>query len=167
MDAPSPELQQDELSIVQGERTWRVRGWKKNLSPESMRVNLQVRREGEHSGYHVDTLDFYAARSRAAYIKQASVELGLPDDTIKRDLGCVLLKLETLQDELIRSQSQAKAKQITLTAEQEKAALHLLQAPDLITRIVDDMARCGVVGEANNLLAGYLAAVSPANSIHR
>jgi len=146
MDAPSPELQQDELSIVQGERTWRVRGWKKNLSPEAMRVNLQVRREGEHSGYHVDTLDLYAARSRAAYIKQASVELGLPDDTIKRDLGCVLLKLETLQDELIRSQSQAKSKQITLTAEQEKAALHLLQAPDLITKIVDDMARCGVVG---------------------
>ena len=158
---PSPELQQDELSIVQGElgcqRQWRVRGWKKNLSPEAMRVNLQVRRD---SSYHVDTLDLYAARSRAAYVKQASVELGLPDDTIKRDLGCVLLKLETLQDELIRSQSQAKSKQITLTAEQEKAALHLLQAPDLVSRIVDDMARCGVVGEANNLLAGYLAAVS-------
>ena len=161
MDAPSPELQQGELSIVQGEpgcqRHWRVRGWKKNLSSESMRVNLQVRRD---SSYHVDTLDLYAARSRAAYIKQASVELGLPDETVKRDLGFVLLKLETLQDELIRSQNQAKSKQITLTAEQEKAALHLLQAPDLITRIVDDMARCGVVGEANNLLAGYLAAVS-------
>ena len=93
-----------------------------------MRVNLQVRRD---SGYHVDTLDLYAARSRAAYIKQASVELGLPVlmKRLKRDLGFVLLKLETLQDELIRSQSQAKAKQITLTAEQEKAALHLLQAP--------------------------------------
>ena len=76
-------------------------------------------------------------------------------------MGYVLLKLETLQDELIRSQSQSKTKQITLTAEQEKAALHLLQAPDLVSRIVDDMARCGVVGEANNnLLAGYLAAVS-------
>jgi DNA primase len=156
-ELPSPELQQDELNIVQGERAWRVRGWKKNLSPESMRVNLQVRRE---SNYHVDTLDLYAARSRAAYIKQASVELGLPDETIKRDLGFVLLKLETLQDELIRSHSQPKNKTILLTAEQEKAALTLLQAPDLVARIVDDMARCGVVGEANNLLAGYLAAVS-------
>jgi len=156
-ELPSPELQQDELNIVQGERTWRVRGWKKNLSPESMRVNLQVRRD---SSYHVDTLDLYAARSRAAYIKQASVELGLPDETVKRDLGFVLLKLETLQDELIRSHSQPKNKTILLTAEQEKAALTLLQAPDLVARIVDDMARCGVVGEANNLLAGYLAAVS-------
>jgi DNA primase catalytic core len=163
-ELPSAELQQDELSIGQGEagcqRHWRVRGWQKNRSPESMRVNLQVRREGEHSGYHVDTLDLYAARSRAAYIKQAAVELGLPDETVKRDLGCVLLKLETLQDELIRSQSQPKSKQITLTAEQEKAALTLLQSPDLIQQIVNDMARCGVVGEASNLLAGYLAAVS-------
>ena len=46
-----------------------------------MRVNLQVRRTGEGRGYHVDTLDVYAARSRAAYIKQASVELGLADET--------------------------------------------------------------------------------------
>lgn len=163
-ELPFAELQQDELSIGQGEpgcqRHWRVRGWQKNRSPESMRVNLQVRREGEHSGYHVDTLDLYAARSRAAYIKQAAVELGLPDETVKRDLGCVLLKLETLQDELIRSHSQPKNKQIILTAEQEKAALNLLQAPDLVSRLVADMARCGVVGEASNLLAGYLAAVS-------
>lgn len=161
-ELPLPEQQPDELNLVQGEpthpRQWRIRGWKKNLSPESMRVNLQVRRE--HNGYHVDTLDLYAARSRAAYIKQAAIELGVPDDTIKRDLGFVLLKLETLQDELIRSHSQPKNKQITLSAEQEKAALNLLQAPDLITKIVADMARCGVVGEANNLLAGYLAAVS-------
>ena len=49
---------------------------------------------------------------------------------------------------------------VTLTAEQEAAALKLLQAPDLITRLVADMERCGVVGEANNLVAGYLAAVS-------
>lgn len=160
IEVPSTELQQDELQIIQGERTWRVRGWKKNTSPESMRVNLQVRRTGEHSSYHVDTLDLYAARSRAAYIKQASVELGLPDETIKRDIGFVLLKLETLQDELIRSQSQSTVKQITLTAEQEKAALNLLQAPDLVNRLVADMERCGVVGEANNLLAGYLAAIS-------
>lgn len=163
-ETPSPELQQDELRIVQGEaesqRHWRIRGWKKNLLPESMRVNLQVRREGEHSGYHIDTLDLYAARSRAAYIRQAAVELGLPEETVKRDAGMVLLKLETLQDELIRSQSQPKNKQITLTAEQEKRALGLLKSPELISRIVADMERCGVVGEANNLLAGYLAAVS-------
>lgn len=154
------ELDSDELTMVQDERHWRIRGWKKNTSPEAMRVNLQVRRAGEHSAYHVDTLDLYAARSRAVYIKQAAVELALPDSLIKHDIGMLLLRLETLQDELIRSTTQVKSQPLTLTAEQEAAALKLLQAPDLITRLVADMERCGVVGEANNLLAGYLAAVS-------
>ncbi|MBC7513497.1 MAG: toprim domain-containing protein, partial [Herminiimonas sp.] len=150
-----------ELVITFADRHWRVRGWAKNLSPEQMRVNLQVRREGgEVDTYHVDTLDLYAARARAAYIKQAAIELGVPDETVKRDLGQVLLKLETLQDDAIGHNAQPKSKTPILSADDERAALELLQAPDLIGRIVADMERCGVVGEANNLLAGYLAAVS-------
>ena len=150
----------DELLIVQGDRQWRIRGWKKNLSPEQMRVNLQVRRIEDAGGYHVDTLDLYAARARAAYIRQAAIELGLPDDAIKRDIGHVLMKLEMLQDEWITQNRKPKSAAPVLSAEDEKAALELLQAPDLIGRIVADMERCGVVGESNNLLAGYLAAVS-------
>jgi hypothetical protein len=149
-----------------------VRGWQKNLSAEQMRVNLQVRRaangraandkaaDGGSGAYHMDTLDMYAARARAAYIKQAAVELGLPDEEIKRDMGQILLKLETLQDELIRSRGKPKVQVYAMSAADESAALALLQAPDLVGRIVADMAACGVVGEANNLLAGYLAAVS-------
>ena len=166
-DAPAPlEAASDELLVAQGDRHWRVRGWKKNLSPEQMRVNLQVRRgaaEGGDGGlehYHVDTLDLYAARSRAAYIKQAAIELGLPDEVVKRDMGHVLLQLETLQDEAIRDSAAPRNKTPVLSAEEESAALELLRAPDLLARIVADMERCGVVGEANNLLAGYLAAVS-------
>ena len=166
-DVPAPPVvADDELLITQGERHWRVRGWKKNLSPEQMRVNLQVRREvaddgdGVLEGYHVDTLDLYAARARAAYIKQAAIELGLADEVVKRDMGHVLLRLETLQDDLIRDSSAPKSKVPVLTFEEEAAALALLRAPDLVSRIVADMERCGVVGESNNLLAGYLAAVS-------
>ncbi|NHZ93969.1 toprim domain-containing protein, partial [Massilia sp. CCM 8733] len=160
--APPPATD-DELLITQGDRHWRVRGWKKNLSPEQMRVNLQVRRsaaDGALESYHVDTLDLYAARARAAYIRQASIELGLLDDVVKRDMGHVLLQLETLQDEAIRASVQPKNKVPPLSADEEAAALALLKSPDLVARIVLDMERCGVVGEANNLLAGYLAAIS-------
>jgi hypothetical protein len=154
----------DELLLDQGDRQWRIRGWKKNLSPEQMRVNLQVRRmmDGgeEAQGYHVDTLDLYAARARAAYIRQAAIELGLPDETIKRDIGHVLMKLETLQDDLIAQHARPQATMPVMSAEDECAALELLKAPDLMRRIAADMERCGVVGEAENLLAGYLAAVS-------
>jgi DNA primase len=163
---PAVESAGDELLMTQGERHWRVRGWRKNQSPEQMRVNLQVRREAVDArgdamdSYHVDTLDLYSARARAAYVKQAAIELGLADDLVKRDMGHVLLRLETLQDEAIRDGAQPKSKAPTLTPEEEAAALELLRSPDLVARVVADMERCGVVGEANNLLAGYLAAVS-------
>lgn len=146
-----------EVLLTFGERRWRIRGWQKNLGPDQMRVNVQVRND---AGYHVDTLDVYSAKQRQAFIKQAAAELGSADDTLKRDLGRVLLKLETLQDDAIRQALAPKDTAPSLDAAQQRAALELLQAPDLIDRIVGDVARCGIVGESANLLAGYLAAVS-------
>jgi len=146
-----------ELLLSFGERHWRIRGWQKNLGPDQMRVNVQVRNE---TGYHVDTLDVYSARQRQGFIKQGAAELSAQEDTIKRDLGRVLLKLESLQDSAIQQALAPKDAAPSLDAAQQQAALALLQAPDLVERIVADMGRCGIVGESNNLLAGYLAAVS-------
>jgi DNA primase len=150
-----------ELLFTFGERTWRIRGWQKNLGPEQMRVNAQVRRTGVDGAYHVDTLDAYSAKARGLFLKAAAVELGAQEETLKRDLGRVLLKLEALQDEAIRATLAPKEKQaVELDALEHAAALDWLKAPDLVARLEADMGRCGVVGEAANLLAGYLAAVS-------
>ncbi|WP_207005678.1 CHC2 zinc finger domain-containing protein [Trinickia mobilis] len=149
-----------ELLFTFGERAWRIRGWQKNLGPEQMRVNAQVRRQGVDSAYHVDTLDVYSAKARGLYLKAAAIELGSQEDTLKRDLGRILLKLETLQDEAIRQTLAPKETEIRLDALEHAAALDWLKSPELIARLEADMARCGVVGERTNLLAGYLAAVS-------
>ena len=146
-----------ELLLAFGERHWRIRGWQKNLGPDQMRVNVQVRNE---NGYHVDTLDVYSAKQRAAFIRQAAAELGSQDDTVKRDLGRVLLKLETLQDEAITAALAPKDAAPSIDEVQQRNAMDLLKSPDLVGRIVSDMDRCGIVGESANLLAGYLAAVS-------
>jgi len=153
-DAPG-----DELHLHLGACQWRVRGWRKNTSPEQMRVNLQVHHDAE-GGYHVDTLDLYQAKARMVFLRQASVELGLPEDALKRDLGSLLLKLEMLQDEALRAAQAPKVTAPVLSAGEEREALALLRAPDLAARIVADLQACGVVGEATNLLAGYLAATS-------
>ena len=153
----------DELHIEQGGCQWRVRGWRKNLSPEQMRVNVQVRRvslDGSPAGYHMDTLDLYSAKGRASFIRQAAIELGLSDESVKRDLGHVLLRLETLQDEAIRVTKAPKQTAVVLGAQDEADALALLRDSDLCERIAADLQACGVVGERTNLLAGYLAAVS-------
>lgn len=158
---------QGDLLLAVADRRWRVRGWKKNLGPEQMRVNVQVRREvaedhapGREAAYYVDSFDLYAAKARYSYLKQASIELGVPEEIIKRDLGKLLLKLEGLQEAAIQAALAPKNPTPTLSAEDELAALNLLRAPNLIERIEADLTRCGVVGESYNLLAGYLAAVS-------
>ncbi len=149
-----------ELAFVFGERAWRIRGWQKNLGPDQMRVNAQVRRQGVDGAYHVDTLDVYSAKARGLYLKAAAVELGSQEETLKRDLGRILLKLESLQDEAIQQTLAPKELGVQLDAVEHAAALDWLKAPDLIARLEADMSRCGVVGETTNLLAGYLAAVS-------
>lgn len=157
--APAPLELPDEVQLEPGTCAWRVRGWKKNTTPEAMRVNVQVR--ANEGGYFVDTLDLYAARSRAAFIKQASIELGLGEDVVKRELGAVLLKLEGLQDELMaQARKPATPAAPILSAEEEDQALQLLRAPNLMQRIVTDLHALGVVGEDMNLMAAYLAAVS-------
>lgn len=160
---PAPELpvavSEQEVVIAAGDRRYRVRGLGKNLSYDVLRVNLLASR-GE-VGFHVDTLDLYSARQRAAYIKQAAVELGVEPGVVKADLGRVLLKLEELQDEQIqRALAPAEPAGVKLTPAEEEEALALLRDPALLDRVLDDFERCGVVGEEVNKLTGYLAAVS-------
>ena len=157
------EVSDEEIVITLGERRYRVRGLAKNLSYESLRVNVLVCRPapaGAGELLHVDTFDLYSHRHRAAFVKQAALELALKEDIVKKDLGAVLLKLEALQDERIKKTLEPKVKTVTLSTEDERAALALLKEPKLLDRVLADFDACGVVGEHTNKLAGYLAAVS-------
>lgn len=151
------EIKEDEIIFTFGDRRYRVRGLPKNLSPETLKINLLVSL-GE--AYYVDTLDLYSARSRNQYLLSAAQELAVQGDLIKHDLGRILLKLEALQDERIRAATTSANATPAMTDAEREAALALLRAPDLLDRIVADFDACGLVGERTNKLLGYLAAVS-------
>ena len=153
----SAEVKPQEIIIPQENRRWRIRGLARNTTYEIMKVNVQV---SMNDNFHVDTLDLYAARHRAAYIKQAAAELEVDEDTIKKELGKVLLKLEDLQDEMIKQTLEPKKKEVVMSEKEKQEALELLKDPRLLERILQDFERCGVVGEETNKLVGYLAAVS-------
>jgi DNA primase catalytic core len=159
--APSAQLHADvtaeQIILTLGDRRYRIRGLQKNTSYERLHVNLFVAK-GE--AFFIDTLDLYAAKARAGYLKQAAIELSLSVDVLKRDLGQVLLKLEELHDQHIRQTLEPKRKEVTLSDAERTAALELLTDPHLLDRILADFQRCGVVGEETNKLVGYLAAVS-------
>jgi DNA primase catalytic core len=151
-----------DLILQYGDRRYRVRGWNKPLNPEALKVNVMVSsvdaaRQGR---FHVDSLDLYQAKMRAAYVKQAGMELGEAEDVLKHDLGRVLQKLEALQLEKIHA-ALNKADHTPVMDELQRAdALALLKDPYLMARILADFDALGVVGEETNKLVGYLAAVS-------
>jgi DNA primase catalytic core len=156
------EMRGEDIFLMQGDRRYRVRGLNKNMSYELLKVNVLVSGttpRGE-SAFHVDTLDLYSARQRGVFMKQASEELGIKEDVIRRDLGRVLLKLEEMQDEQIKATLAPKEEAVTLTDDERAEAMELLRDPRLLERIVEDFARCGVVGEETNKLVGYLGVVS-------
>lgn len=156
VDIPT-EQSDSELVLSFGTRRYRIRGWKKPLNPEALKVNLLVSKDER---FHVDSFDLYQAKARAAFVKQAGIELGEAEDVLKHDLGRVLLKLEELQADHLNAALTKKDDTPTLTDAEQKDALELLTSPDLLKRILVDFDACGVVGEETNKLVAYLAAVS-------
>ena len=70
------EIKGEEVLLTEGDRRYRVRGLRKNMSYELLKVNVLVgRTDGREDGFHVDTLDLYSARQRTVFAKQAADEL--------------------------------------------------------------------------------------------
>ena len=155
-DIPA-QVSDDEVVMSFGDRRYRIRGLAKNLSYETLKVNVLVSRE---EAYYVDTFDLYAARARSQYLLHAAKEIAVREEIVKVDLGRVLLKLEALQDARIKAALKIEPEAPRLSEAERADALALLQSPDLLERILHDFAACGIVGEATNKLVGYLAATS-------
>ena len=151
------EIRDNEIIVPIGNRSYRVRGLEKNLAFDVLKVNVLVRKNEQ---FYIDTFDIYAARQRSIFIKEAARELMLDEDTIKRDLGKLLLKLEELQDKTIADAQAIKQEKIEITDSDKAAALELLKSENLLDRILLDFDACGVVGERTNKLVGYLATTS-------
>ncbi|MHB8744732.1 MAG: CHC2 zinc finger domain-containing protein, partial [Sulfuricaulis sp.] len=157
-DMPT-EVSNGEVLITLGDRRYRVRGLNKNLALDVvLKVNVMI---SCNDAFHVDTFDLYAPRAKHAFIVQAAVELAVKEDVIRHDLGRVLRKLESLQEQNVQQTLTPKQDATTTLNESERSdALALLKEPKLLERILADFARCGVVGEESNKLIGYLAATS-------
>ena len=150
-----------ELRMDVGGRRWRVRGLEHVTRVDALRVNVAVFADDEHLGelFHLDTLDLYTARARASFVHAAAGEVRVSEAVIRRDLGRLLVACEQHLADAATASAPEPA-QVVLTDAEEAAALDLLRDPGLAERIVADVERVGVVGEATNVLVAYLAAVS-------
>ena len=153
---PMKKIGEDWETVLE-DRTYRIRGMKKNLAYDTLRVHLRVMRGDK---FFMDQIELYQARQRTGFIHQASQEIGVSEEVVKSDLGRILLALEELQDRQIKGILQIEKPQEKMSEKEREEALGFLRDKNLVPRIVEDFHSCGLVGEDTNCLVGYLAALS-------
>jgi len=142
------------LIFTYGLRTYHVLGLERGK--RKLRATVRV----EHGGkLHVDTLDFYSARSRRMLAQDLVRVFEEQAETIEADITRLLTACEEAP---IRTSDDDSAEPVphVLTYEETKAAEAFGRREDLIERILADFEACGLVGEEANKLLSYLAAVS-------
>lgn len=106
--------------------------------------------------FHVDTVDFYSARSRAFLVKGLCDLFGETEEIIVRDLERFMEHCEGWQEP---ETAEASAAPEMLESDKE-AALAFLKNPDMFAEILADFETLGYTGEEMNKLLCYLASVS-------
>jgi DNA primase catalytic core len=151
------EREGEHWSVTIGDRRYRISGLEKNAGFDSLKITLRLWFDNL---FHLDSLDLCADAQRRKFIERAAAETTLDSELIKRDLGKLLLVIERIQEDRLRDEAQTATRNVEITPEERRAADELLRSPDLIERIGRDFESCGVVGEENNRLVGYLACTS-------
>ena len=158
IDDVQVERSETEVTLTIESRRWRIRSLERNTTIGVLKVNVMVFND-RNDRFHVDTLDLYHARSRRVFLKEAGEEIAVNEHELRSDLGRVLLKLEQLQQDLLKK-GKPTAPKVEITDVERSEAMGLLKDERLLDRILDDFDACGIVGERIGKLTGYLAATS-------
>jgi DNA primase len=135
-------------------RRYEVRGLSKNNGKLKATVK-GILYDKSKKRLHVDTVDFYSARSRNFLIKGLCDLFGADESTIAEDVERLLELAEDYQ-----KPEQAQDGKKEMTARDKKAALAFLKNPDMFDEILTDFETLGYTGEEMNKLLCYIAAIS-------
>jgi hypothetical protein len=144
----------DALMLTRDAITYRARVYPPLLG--RLRATVKATRDGV---CHVDTIDFYASRSRTEFARRAAKGLGVDADSVERDLLALLVEAEQLP-EAETPASPASGTPPTMTEAERAEALAFLRRPDLLEQVARDIDALGFVGEATNTRLLYLVAIS-------
>ena len=133
--------------------SYRLLGVKKAFV-SSLRVNIKAEKDGVR---FLDNADLNSYRSRSTLSQQLSRLFDIPEQRIENDLLAIVDWLEAERDRDLEEEEPTTREQ---TPEEIDLGMELLTSQDMFTRIVNDLAILGYVGEELNKLLIYLAASS-------
>jgi len=148
----------EQHELLLGDRRYRISNLHHNAGLDALKITLRL--WVEETRFHVDQLDLCKDADRRRFCERAAQECRLETELIKRDLGKLLLACEGAQDARLQVDIETEEDAVSLDPDEQKEALELLKASDLIERLGAAFDEAGIVGEQNNRLAAYLSATS-------
>ncbi len=139
------------FTMTMADRKYEVRG----ISKKGSKLKATVKGIDNKKRMHVDTVDFYSARSRTFLLKGLSNLFGTDEAAIADDMAKLLE-----QAELYRVPDLDKKTAAIMTDKDKADALKFLKNPDMFAEILTDFETLGYTGEEMNKLLCYVAAVS-------
>jgi DNA primase catalytic core len=140
--------------VTYGMRKYRIMGLEKG--PRKLKATVRV----EHAGkLHVDTLDFYSAKSRRILAVDLCRIFEEMPETMDGDIEKLLRHCEQLPDKIETAAPIRAAAELMPTAERKEAEA-FGKSPTLFDDILTDCAKRGLMGESNNVLLLYVAMTS-------
>lgn len=136
----------------------------KEMFVTSLRVNIkavlqQAQEPGDECKYF-DNLDLYSARSRSSYSSNLGKHFDLEPKRIEKDLVTILEYLERERDRHLTSGAEKQTAIEEMSEEEKELGKSFLMKSNIYSLIIDDMTTLGYVGEDENKLLVWLAAVS-------
>lgn len=125
---------------------------------DRLRITLKANPPQEPTSFHIDTVDLYNSRSREMFAEACAKYLKAQQTASMAELTQLIAALE-VERIAMREQSNTAAVP-AMSDEEKKEAIDTLKNINLLDRIVDDFAAIGYIGEKQNKLLGYIAAVS-------
>lgn len=143
---------QIQLTSISTTITYRIVGFNPKIK-DRLRVNLRI--NGNDNTRHSDTLDLYLSKARQNLIKDSAKKLKIEASEIESDIDELISYLEAKQE------SSNQDENVTEMSENDKKqALNVLKSKNLMKEILSDFRKCGIVGEEEALLFGYIACIS-------
>jgi DNA primase len=144
------------LVVTYGLRRYEIRGLEKG--PRRLKATVRV----EHAGkLHVDTLDFYSARSRRFLAQELCRVFDESPETVEADLDKLLRHCESLPDRAAAEGCpEGRTAEAALSPRERSEAEAFGRGEQLFEDILADYEACGLVGENANKLLCYLAMTS-------
>ena len=135
-------------------RTYEARG----ISQRDTKLKATIKGIAQDKGkqrFHVDTVDFYSARSRTFLVKGLCDLFGEDERTIAEDLQKLMQYAESY-----RPVDDTGPQKTAMTEKERIQALSMLKNPAMFDEILTDFETIGYTGEPMNKLLCYIAAIS-------